>query len=455
MVCTYIGINMELAKLLPVSKSFNLPRKLLVLATAITLLFLGNAVLGAAYASSTVGLDSGKVNVDNKSSRALTNGTRQALEQLLVKITGQQDISDYQTVDAIRNNANRYLRAYRFAEEQGELYLIADFDRELIETELVKQGLPIWGNRRPDALLWLAIETPNGERRIVDDGNQSELAQQARRVADARGVPLALPLMDLDDTLTINGYDVWGLFPEQLVNAARRYSVDYVLAARLYPNRTTEIVYREPERPVSKRFIPEPFNVPALSVNQFSEVILPLVAEVDAIEMCWVEKESASGPVFTQEEFSTISARARKGRYSLDYLYLAANKGGYQVTHNTIIGDEPEKLVAMFINDYANYLGQNFAILPTEGDGIGAVEISVGNLSSLGSVVAVQNYLERLSVTEDVMLVRQQGTVSTFRLNLLGSEQDLSSVLSMDSQLQPLTDAFGQPLAGMHYFWSQ
>ena len=195
--------------------------------------------------------------------------------------------------------------------------------------------------------------------------------------------------------------------------------------------------------------------MPALRVNEFGEVILPLLAEMDAIEMSWVEKESASGPVFTQEEFSTVAARAKKGRYSLDYLYLAANQGAYQITHDTLIGDEPEALLTTFINDYANYLGQNFSILPTDGNAAQAIEISVGNLSSLAGVVAVQNYLKNLSVTDKVMLVKQQGMVSTFRLNLLGTEQDLRSVLSLDSQLQPLTDAFGQPLEGMHYFWSQ
>ena len=193
---------MEFAKLLPVAELLNLPRKLSQLTAVITLL-VGSAWLGMAHASSTVELGTGKVSVDNKSSRALSNGTRAALEQLLVKITGQQDISDYQTVDAIRRNANRYLRAYRFTEEQGELFLVAEFDRELIETELVKQGLPIWGSRRPDALLWLAIEDADGERRIVDDGNQSELARMTRRQAETRGVPLAPPPVELDDTRTI------------------------------------------------------------------------------------------------------------------------------------------------------------------------------------------------------------------------------------------------------------
>ncbi|WP_175439556.1 DUF2066 domain-containing protein [Alteromonas lipolytica] len=445
---------MEFVKSLPVPEFKNLRKKMSVLTAGLALL-MGCSVLSVAFASSTVELATGKVPVENRASRTLSKGTRQAIEQLLVRITGQQDINDYQAVDTIRQNANRYLRAYRFTEEQGQLYLVAEFDRDLIESELVRLRMPIWGSRRPDALLWLVVEDDEGERRIVDDGNTSALAQAVRQQTVSRGVPLALPLMDIDDTLTINGYDVWGMFPEQLVNAAKRYNVDYVLGARLYPNRTREVVYRRPERPVSSRFIPEPFHLPALRLNEFGTVELPLPAEMDAIEMCWVEKEADAGPVFTQEEFSTIAARARKGRYSLDYLYLAASQGAYTVTHQTVIGDEPAQLIAGFINDYANYLGQNFAILPGEGDAAQSVSISVGNLSSLAAVVAVQAYLQNLSVTDNVMLIQQQGMVSTFQLNLLGNEQDLRSVLALDKQLQPLTDAFGQPLEGMHYFWSQ
>ena len=100
-------------------------------------------------------------------------------------------------------------------------------------------------------------------------------------------------------------------------------------------------------------------------------------------------------------------------------------------------------------------MGQNYAILPTDADSEQLVELSVGNLHDLRGYVAVQQYLQALSVTESVTLVRQQGTVSTFGLRLLGSERDLRAVLSLDNRLQPLRDAFGQPLEGMHYFWSQ
>ncbi|MEC7823037.1 MAG: DUF2066 domain-containing protein [Pseudomonadota bacterium] len=451
-------------------------------------------------ASSTININTGKVAVDDRNSRTQRAATREALSQLLVKLTGQGDISGYQALQAIRDDANRYLRAYRYTEENGQLYFVAEFDRKQLESVLIRERLPIWGDRRPDALLWLAVENEQGERRIIDDGQTNDYTITARLQADVRGVPLTLPLMDLDDALRINAYDVWGLFPRQLNQAAARYNVDFVLGARVYRNRTREIVFPTPEpdaQPVEDGTQPiqlaesgaEPmatlsdttssagdntvqgalFTLPEGGVQQIDANSVSGEQNVNGISNEALSRLAASGfgsaeqtiepvnegPLFTQEEFSTLAARAKKGRYSLDFFYGPANGASSEVIHDTLIGDEPNELIAQLINRYADYLGQNYAILPTDADSEQLVELSVGNLHDLRGYVAVQQYLQALSVTESVTLVRQQGTVSTFGLRLLGSERDLRAVLSLDNRLQPLRDAFGQPLEGMHYFWSQ
>ncbi|NVK57389.1 MAG: DUF2066 domain-containing protein [Alteromonadaceae bacterium] len=416
------------------------------------ILLLGVSWFGAALASSTIDLSSGRVPVKDKSSQSLSTATKTALEQVLIKLTGQDDITDYQSINTIRANSNRFLRAYRFTEEQDQLYLVAEFDQGLIENALIEQGLPIWGNRRPDALIWLVVEDEVGNRRIVDDSSNGTLAKALRQKADNRGVPLAMPLMDLDDTLNITPYDVWGLFPGQLLAAANRYAVDYVLAGRIYRNRTEPIVYNQPEPPAKPFYMP-PFMAPSITVNQFGEVEYPLPVKQASLQMSWLEESPDNGPLFTQEEFSTIAARAKRGRYSLDFLYVAT-AGTQNVMQDTLIGDDAGELVSEFIGRYANYLGQSYAILPRDKASAESIELTIGNVSDLTSFVAVQSYLQNLSVTDRVTLVKQQETVSTFRLSLLGTEQDFRTILSFDNQLKPLTDAFGQPLEGMNYFWS-
>ncbi|MEC7468307.1 MAG: DUF2066 domain-containing protein, partial [Pseudomonadota bacterium] len=342
-------------------------------------------------ASSTININTGKVAVDDRNSRTQRAATREALSQLLVKLTGQGDISGYQALQAIRDDANRYLRAYRYTEENGQLYFVAEFDRKQLESVLIRERLPIWGDRRPDALLWLAVENEQGERRIIDDGQTNDYTITARLQADVRGVPLTLPLMDLDDALRINAYDVWGLFPRQLNQAAARYNVDFVLGARVYRNRTREIVFPTPEpdaQPVEDGTQPiqlaesgaEPmatlsdttssagdntvqgalFTLPEGGVQQIDANSVSGEQNVNGISNEALSRLAASGfgsaeqtiepvnegPLFTQEEFSTLAARAKKGRYSLDFFYGPANGASSEVIHDTLIGDEPNELIA-------------------------------------------------------------------------------------------------------------
>lgn len=413
-------------------------------------------------ASSTINIQSAKVAVEDRNSRTQRAATRQALTQLLIKFTGQGDISSYQALKTISDDANRYLRAYRYTEENGQLYFVAEFDRQQLETVLKRERLPIWGDRRPDALLWLATENDKGERRITGDGQVNEFAITARREAEARGVPLTFPLMDLDDAARINAFDVWGLFPRQLNLASVRYNVDFVLGARIYRNRTRDFVLPGTESAANASEVES--ETPTVPQSDYVEPQLehPLQQAETVQEALLALPEGQitpvaldDGPLFTQEEFSTLAARAKKGRYSLDFFYVPFNGASSQVVHGTLIGDEPNELIKQLINRYADHLGQTYAILPGDANSEQRIELSVGNLHDLRGYVAVQQYLQALSVTESVTLVRQQGTVSTFSLHLLGSEKDLRAVLSLDNRLQPLRDAFGQPLEGMHYFWSQ
>lgn len=421
--------------------------------TAMLLLALNLVFQSTAIASTTVDLKTGKVPVKDRSSRSLQRASQQSLEQVLVKLTGQQDINEYQSLATLHADANRFLRAYRYTEEQGQLYFVADFDRQQIEQALIELGLPIWGSRRPDGLLWLVVEDQDGNRTLLADDSLDKVVSVAREQANYRGIPLSIPLMDLDDSVTISEYDVWGLFPEPIIGASRRYKVEYVLAARLFQNRTSPIAFDE-TKPVPAARVIEVDSALPISVDELGAAKYPLPIEHAELQMSRLEPNLNDGPLFTKEEFTSITGRAKRGRYSLDYYFGSSSGVLADASTGTLIGDSTTDLITELIDRYANYLGQNYAILPVNSGEDSELELSVSNLASISTYVNVQKYLQNLSVTESVMLVKQQGNVSTFSVTLLGTEQDLMAILSLDNQLQPLTDAFGQPLEGMHYFWA-
>ena len=68
---------------------------------------------------------------------------------------------------------------------------------------------------------------------IVGSDNGDPIADSLRRSADRRGVPVLLPLLDVEDQSAVDYADVRGGFHDRLLSAARRYGVDRVLVAML------------------------------------------------------------------------------------------------------------------------------------------------------------------------------------------------------------------------------
>jgi hypothetical protein len=54
-------------------------------------------------------------------------------------------------------------------------------------------------------------------------------------VADERGLPIALPLLDLEDLNAVSFTDVWGGFEDRVAAASARYRADAILVGRVLP----------------------------------------------------------------------------------------------------------------------------------------------------------------------------------------------------------------------------
>ena len=90
-----------------------------------------------------------------------------------------------------------------------------------------KAGLALWGSNRPSILGWWLNDTVEGSN-LVGDGQAS--AQPLRRAAQHRGLPLRLPLADLQEQLVANAKQIEGNDPAPLREASERYGADALLA---------------------------------------------------------------------------------------------------------------------------------------------------------------------------------------------------------------------------------
>jgi len=139
-----------------------------------------------------------EVAVGDRGRRALAGAARDGLEQVVVKVTGSEEALDLAPVRQALDDAERYLQQYTYREAgDGGLTARLRYDESVLRGLLLEAGAPLWTARRPPVLVWLVAEGTDG-RDFVSPGHQPALAEALGEAFERRGVPLRLPLRDLD-----------------------------------------------------------------------------------------------------------------------------------------------------------------------------------------------------------------------------------------------------------------
>lgn len=172
----------------------------------------------------------------------LRDGSRAALRQVLVRVSGSTAVEQNASIiSALRNPENYY---YQYGYESTDRRLVVEgqdsparllrvsFEPSAISRLLRSAGYPVWGSNRPGTLIWIAVSDESG-RRLVSESNRDELGTALAFDAAARGLPLMYPLLDLEDTARLSTAEVWGLFADRIEVASMRYSPDVILAGRI------------------------------------------------------------------------------------------------------------------------------------------------------------------------------------------------------------------------------
>ncbi|GAA4364891.1 DUF2066 domain-containing protein [Kangiella marina] len=177
--------------------------------------------------------------VASQSSSERAQAIRNSLQQALIRASGSRNVARSPAVQSALADAESYLRRYSYqrlsASEQmiyeKPLLLKATFDKQSIVSLLKSASLPIWSEDRPAGLFWIAFD--NGqERRIVSEQTQL-MAAGLEIAAQSRGLPVTLPLVDIDDQMALETSDVWSRLETPIEAASKRYANDYWVAVSM------------------------------------------------------------------------------------------------------------------------------------------------------------------------------------------------------------------------------
>ncbi len=149
-----------------------------------------------------------------------------ALETLVLRLTGDAQALQNPALAGVRQDPQQLVSQYVY---EGET-LVVDFDPLTTENKLRQAGLPLWGANRPSILTWWIV-TSREEGGLVGDGQ--EAAAPLQQAAQHRGLPLRLPLADLQEQLVATPDNLGASQPDALREASERYAADALLAVQV------------------------------------------------------------------------------------------------------------------------------------------------------------------------------------------------------------------------------
>ncbi|WP_377109612.1 DUF2066 domain-containing protein [Pseudoalteromonas sp. R86517] len=178
--------------------------------------------------------------VDDKSRDTRLAASRKALLNVLVKVSGDESADQNKLAQKRTKNISDYMLKFEYDEKaNGQLNLVVKFEARKIN-ELIKElNLPLWGVQRPLVAIWLGIED-NWRRELVTQESYPQLEQLIYDKAGRRGLPVVVPLLDLQDRRLVGIPEVWGNFSEPVEEASRRYSAERSITARMYQEPDSE-----------------------------------------------------------------------------------------------------------------------------------------------------------------------------------------------------------------------
>ena len=173
--------------------------------------------------------------VTDEDSETRNGALKLMLADVLIRVSGSTGIASQPGARVVLDAAPSLVQQYRYETSQRgeaiERVLWARFEQGSVERMMREQGLPVW-SQRPRVLLWLATERAS-QRALLNLDAEPQALTALRTRADYRGMPLQLPLMDLEDQAGLTPADVWSGYQPGIRQASARYPHDLVVTGRL------------------------------------------------------------------------------------------------------------------------------------------------------------------------------------------------------------------------------
>ncbi|MDD2759298.1 MAG: DUF2066 domain-containing protein [Methylomonas sp.] len=164
---------------------------------------------------------------------------KQALYGVLNRILVADDISSIPAVQQALNGAQHYVKQFQYsliaADEYSETdarLIRVEFDEDQLLATMRNANVGIWSEIRPETLVWLVVEE-DGRRQFYNPDTMPEFENALALASKVKGVPVILPMLDLEEQQRISVSEVLSADSRNLLTVSARYDVPAVMAGRV------------------------------------------------------------------------------------------------------------------------------------------------------------------------------------------------------------------------------
>ena len=173
-----------------------------------------------------------RIEVNDRTEETIVDAAREALQQTLLRRSGDRDLLTHPVVRAALDDARSRLSLYQFEQVEGRTRFVAQIDPAVVDNLIRAADGTIWTASRPPVLLWLVVDDVEG-RRFGNSGLEQPLWSDLSETFDQLGVNLRRPLYDLSDALLLSPQTLWEGELGPILEASERYGMTHLLIGKL------------------------------------------------------------------------------------------------------------------------------------------------------------------------------------------------------------------------------
>ena len=381
----------------------------------------------------------GRIAVDDQSIRSQQNAGKQALAQVFVKLSGNQNVLKEPEISKAIDNYEQFLVASSFLQQAQTLVFEATFNRTKIESLLLASGLSVWASLRPSGVLWLANETVDKQKVMLSQLSATNLTQKVNLKSFARGVDIVVPLGDLEDSINLSVYDIWNQHISKLQGQSLRYATSYVISATVQEYTQEQAIADLAESDAFYNRNLSNNNVSNAQSDESNDVLVSVIDSSDVSEIdlpVGLNNRATQNNTLVPNELLVDTEVPVGTTHKLDYVVTHVNPNiSKKVETGRIFGNSEESVILKVVDVYANILAKEFALsAPNSGENE-IIQVVFHGIDSLKDYVNVISLINSIPSVENVKLLRQSSTNAVFEIHQNMSAMQLIAILSLDERI--------------------